>query len=66
MSNKRLSKDRMNKSVCGVCAGLAKYLDVDVNLVRIIIVLISLSGGAGIVAYIIAALVLPFEDEIEN
>ena len=64
MGNRRLCKDRQNKCVCGVCAGLANYLDVDVNLIRIAFVLFTLGGGSGIIAYIIAALVLPFDDEL--
>ncbi len=65
-NNRRLCKDRQNKSVCGVCAGLAKYLDADVNVVRIISVVLMLSLGTGLIFYIVAAFLLPFEDELED
>lgn len=46
--------------LCGVCAGLAKYLGVDVSLVRLIWAAFALFGG-GILLYIIAAVILPQE-----
>ena len=44
----------------GVCGGLAKYFDKDSNLIRIIAVVLGLfTGGAALVAYLIAGFVLP-------
>lgn len=45
--------------LAGVCAGLAEYLNVDVTFVRLAFVLISLAGGAGILGYIVAAIIMP-------
>ncbi len=46
--------------VAGVAAGFAKYLEVDVTIVRLIIVALTLlTGGGGIIAYIILAIVIP-------
>lgn len=59
---KKLYKVEDGKMICGVCAGLAKYLRVDVNVVRIGAV-VSAVCGVGVVAYIAAAILLPFEDE---
>ncbi len=47
-------------SVAGVCAGLAVYLEMDVTLVRIIFVVLTLaSGGFGVLAYLVMAVVMP-------
>ena len=43
----------------GVCGGLAEYLNTDPTLVRLITVLIVLLYGAGILAYLIAWIVIP-------
>lgn len=40
-------------------AGLAEYFNIDVNIVRICAVLIGCAGGAGVIAYIAAAMLLP-------
>jgi len=54
-------RDPNKKLVGGVCAGLAKYLNMDVNLVRILTVVISLFTGIPIVLYLIALFVMPEE-----
>ena len=58
---KKLYVDKSNGMILGVCAGIAKYFNVDVTVVRIIcLVLIILSGLIpGILGYIIAGLVMP-------
>ena len=57
--NKRLYKSNENKMVCGVCGGIAVYFDIDPTLVRLGWVLFCALGGSGILAYIIAAIVIP-------
>lgn len=61
---KKLFKSRTDKMICGVCGGLAKYLEMDPTIVRLITVVLGLAVGGGIIAYIIAAVIMPFEDEI--
>jgi phage shock protein C len=58
---KKLYRSRYDKKLAGVCAGLAKYLNMDPTVVRLVWVLISLFAGAGLLAYIICALVIPEE-----
>lgn len=58
---KRLYRSRTNRVFFGVCGGLAEYLNIDVTLVRLVTVLVSIWGGVGVVAYIVAALVIPEE-----
>ncbi len=61
MNDKRLTRDVANGKLAGVCAGLARYLDLDVTIVRILWALITLAGGSGLIAYLICALIMPEE-----
>ena len=56
---KRLYKSRVEKKISGVCGGIAEYFDIDATLVRLAWVVFTLLGGSGIIAYIIAAIVMP-------
>ena len=56
---KRLYKSDVNKKICGVCGGIAEYFDIDPTLVRLALVAFTLLGGSGIIAYIVAAIVIP-------
>ncbi|MDW7650986.1 MAG: PspC domain-containing protein [Bacillota bacterium] len=58
---KRLYRSRHGQMLGGVCMGLARYFDVDVTLVRLIWVLAALFGGSGVLAYIIAWIIIPEE-----
>ena len=58
---KRLYRSKSDRMIWGVCGGLAKYFDVDPTLIRIIAVLSIFISGAGIIAYIILAIVVPSE-----
>lgn len=60
---KKLYKSSKNKMIDGVCAGVAEYFNIDPTLVRIGLVLFSAMGGAGILAYIIMAIVMPRNPE---
>ena len=58
--SKKLYKSH-KKMICGVCAGIAEFFNIDPTIVRLIAVLLSLGGvGFGIVIYVIAAVVMPF------
>lgn len=56
---KRLYKSNSNKMVDGVCAGIAEYFGIDPTLVRLGTVVLCCMGGSGILAYIIAAVIIP-------
>lgn len=60
---KRLYKSSKNKMLDGVCAGIAEYFGIDPTLVRIALVLFCAMGGAGILAYIVMAIVMPRNPE---
>lgn len=61
---KKLYKVRDGKMVSGVCLGLSEYFDVDVSIVRIITAVLGLCYFAGVVMYIVAAIVLPWKEDI--
>lgn len=56
---KRLYKSNENKMISGVCGGIAEYFNIDPTLVRLGWVLFFALGGSGIIAYIIAAIIIP-------
>lgn len=58
---KRLYKSSTDKKVCGVCGGIANYFDVDPTVIRLIWGIFTLVGGSGLIAYIIAAIIMPDE-----
>ena len=56
---KKLYKSDVDRKLCGVCGGIAEYLGIDSTIVRLIWVVLVVFFGTGILAYIIAALVIP-------
>ncbi|HHX74717.1 MAG TPA: PspC domain-containing protein [Firmicutes bacterium] len=58
---KRLYRARREQVLGGVCMGIARYLNVDVTLVRLLWIVFTFIGGSGLVAYIIAWVVIPEE-----
>jgi phage shock protein C len=56
---KKLMKSRDDVKLDGVCAGIAEYFNIDPTLIRVLFVFISLSGGAGLLLYLILAIVMP-------
>ena len=59
MTGKKLYKSSTDKKLAGVCGGIAEYFDIDSTLVRLGWVVFSLLGGSGLLAYIIAAIIMP-------
>lgn len=60
LNNKKLTKSRNNRMICGVCGGVGDYLGIDPTVVRVIWVILSIAGfGTGFIAYIITAIVIP-------
>jgi len=58
---KKLYKSRTERKLCGVCGGLAEYFNMDPTLMRLLWVIFTLAGGAGLLCYIIAAIIMPEE-----
>ena len=57
--SKKLYKSNTNKMLEGVCGGSAEYFGVDPTIVRLAWVVFCALGGSGILAYIIAAIIIP-------
>ena len=58
-SRRRLFRDLDNKTIGGVCAGLAAFLNVDLTIVRIVSLLTLLLWGTGFLVYIVLWIVVP-------
>ena len=56
--SKKIYRSR-DKMIGGVCAGIGEYFDVDPTVVRLLWVLAVLMGGAGIVVYLAAWIIIP-------
>ena len=60
--DKKLYRSRKNKMLCGGCGGLGEYLGIDPTVVRLLVVLLSLSSvGMGVIIYFVAAFIIPEE-----
>ena len=62
VERKRLYKSRNNKMICGVCAGIADYFNIDPSIVRVLWAVLALAAGTGVLAYIACAIILPEGD----
>ena len=60
---RKLMRSRVDRKIAGVCAGFAEYFDLDVTIVRVVWLIVALFGGGGVLAYIIAWIVMPEEPE---
>ena len=55
----RLSRPMLDKKIAGVCAGFARYFEVDVTLMRILWIILALFTGVGFIAYVVAWICMP-------
>lgn len=60
MEAKKLYRSRKERKLCGVCGGIAQYLNVDVTVIRLLMVLVGCTG-IGVFYYFIAAIIMPEE-----
>lgn len=58
---KRLYRSKTDRKIFGVCGGLAQYFNVDPVIIRVIAIVSIFFSGAGIIAYVVLALVVPLE-----
>ena len=64
--SKKLYKSTHDRKICGVCGGIAEYFNIDATLVRLAWIAFTCLGGSGILAYIIAAIIMPRQSDIEE
>ncbi|MDK2966342.1 PspC domain-containing protein [Lacrimispora sp.] len=55
---KKLYRSDTDKMLCGVCGGIAEYFDVDPTIIRLLWAILACTGS-GVLAYIIAAVIIP-------
>ena len=60
---KKLYRIEEGKKIAGVCGGVAEYFNIDPTLVRLGWALVAL-GGCGIIASIVAAIIMPEKSEV--
>jgi phage shock protein C len=59
---KELKRSRTNRMIAGVCGGIGEYLEIDPNAIRLIWVVVTVfTAGTGILAYLLAWLIIPEE-----
>ena len=63
---KKLRRSRRNRSIAGVCGGLAEYLGADATLLRLVTLFLILFGGLSIWAYVILWIAIPEEPVAKN
>ena len=56
-----LERAREGRKIAGICMGLARHLDVDVTLIRLLTLVAAIFTGIGFIAYVIAWIVIPEE-----
>jgi phage shock protein C len=62
---KKLMRSRTDEKIAGVCGGFAEYFDMDSTLMRLLWLALVIVGGWGLLAYIIAWIVMPEEPLVE-
>jgi phage shock protein PspC (stress-responsive transcriptional regulator) len=63
---KRLERSSEGRIVAGVCAGLGRYFDLSPSVFRLGLIVLTILGGAGILVYLAAVLVLPTEGKDDS
>lgn len=64
MEERKLYKINQGKIIDGVCGGIAEYFGVDATIVRVAWILLALAAGSGVLAYVLAALIMPRKPEL--
>ena len=59
--DKRLYRSKTNRTIAGVCGGIGEYFNIDPTIVRLLWIGFCLAGGAGIIFYIAALIIVPEE-----
>ena len=63
---KRLYRSQSGAMLGGVCAGMGKYLNIDVIWIRLFFVLLAVTSGFGILAYLVLWVIVPREDQVTS
>ena len=60
---KRFLRSKDDRIIAGVCGGLGNYLNIDPVIIRIIWLVLFFAGGVGLLAYIVAMIIVPSEND---
>jgi phage shock protein C len=60
----RLYRSTTDKMLGGVCAGLGKYLNIDISIVRLFFIVLTMVGGLGPLLYLVLWVVVPPENHV--
>ena len=61
MNEKKLRRSKSDRKLAGVCAGVAAYFNLDPTVIRVVYVLLTLAGTAGLWIYLLMWLLIPEE-----
>ena len=64
MEERKLYKINQGKIIDGVCGGIAEYFGVDATIVRVAWIVLALAAGSGVLAYVLAARIMPRKPEL--
>jgi phage shock protein C len=64
LARKRLVRPRVGRKIAGVCVGFSEFFDVDVTLLRLVLLVSALLTGLPLLAYVIAWIVMPEEPQL--
>jgi phage shock protein C len=59
VATRKLTRSVTDRKLGGVCAGIADYFEIDPVLVRVAFVVLAISGGFGVLAYVILWIIVP-------
>lgn len=62
---KRIYRTRDDRMLGGVCGGLGRYFNVDPTIVRLLFVLLTVTGGSGVALYLACWIVFPDESRVK-
>jgi phage shock protein C len=63
---RQLRRSRSDRTLAGVCGGLAAYFEIHPAVFRVAFVVLTLLGGAGVLIYLAAAAVMPAEGQVDS
>jgi phage shock protein PspC (stress-responsive transcriptional regulator) len=60
-NTKKLYRSKTDRIIFGVCGGLGEYFEIDSLVIRLLFLLLTITGGAGAIIYIVMAIIVPVE-----
>ena len=64
LARRKLMRPRLGRKIAGVCLGFSEYFDIDVNLVRVVWLIVAFMTGIGFLSYPVAWIIMPEEHSL--